>query len=120
MANTPIIKDIDLFASKNQAFTFPLSTLVAGINAKGQEFTEDTVLSFISHRGSSFYLKNSLDVGARLKLIIDLPEKLAEDKKLKLVLKGKVVMVDPLRERPAGQKVAVEFDAKYLIRPEAS
>jgi hypothetical protein len=72
------VGDMDLMGPKNQGFTFPLLTQVEGTNAKGREFMEETVLTFISHEGSSFCLKNPVQAGSRLKLIVDLPEKLSE------------------------------------------
>ena len=52
--------------TRAQGFTFPLSTRVEGLNARGKEFAEDTVLPYISHEGSSFYLKNPVRIGMRL------------------------------------------------------
>jgi hypothetical protein len=101
-----------------QGFTFPLSTRVEGLNARGKEFAEDTVLTYISHEGSSFYLKNPVQIGMRLKLIIDLPEKLSREKSLKMVIKGRVTLVEVDRDRLIRQNVTVKFDSKYIIRPE--
>jgi len=109
----------DDLKAREQGFTFPLPTLVEGCNARGKEFTEDTVLTYISHEGSSFYLRNQVHIGARLKLIIDLPEKLAQDKTLKMVIKGKVEHVEADRDRLIRQKVTVKFDSKYIIKAEA-
>jgi len=119
MSKEPISGDMDVMGAKDPGFTFPLPTLVEGLNARGKEFTEDTILSYINHQGSSFYLKNPVNLGTRLKLVIDLPEKLSEDKTLKLVIKGKVNRVEALRERVASQKVTVRFDSKYIIKPDA-
>ncbi len=102
-----------------RGFSFPLPTRVEGTNARGAAFAEDTVLAFINHQGSTFSLKNAVAVGTRLKLIIDLPEKLAEDKSLKLAIKGRVVMVEMKRNPAAGQKITVHFDSRYIIKPDA-
>jgi hypothetical protein len=109
---------MDLLGPKNQGFTFPLPTQVEGMNAKGRDFAEETVLTFISHEGSSFCLKNPIQIGARLKLVIDLPEKLSEDKELKLVIRGRVAKVEALRLGNPGQRVTITFDSKYIIKPE--
>jgi hypothetical protein len=90
------------------------------VNARGREFAEDTVLSYISHELSLFILKNPIQIGARLRMVIDLPEKLSlDDKDLKLVLKGRVEKVEIQRDRAASQKVTVRFDGKYIIKPDA-
>jgi hypothetical protein len=117
MIKQPITGEMDVLGSKDLEFNFPLPTLVEGLNAHGNEFVEDTVVSNISHHGSSFYLKNPVSISTRLKLIIDVPEKLAGDKDLKLVIKGKVDKVEILRERFSEQRVTVKFDSKYIIKP---
>ena len=105
--------------SAERGFTFPLPTQVEGVNARGQDFSEGTILTYINHQVSSFYLKNSVHIGTRLRLVIDLPEKLSDDKNLKLVIKGKVGMIEALREHGPGQRVTVHFDSKYIIKPDA-
>ena len=102
--------------STERGFTFPLPTQVEGQNARGQEFSEETVLSYISHEGSSFLLKNPVHIGTRLRMVIDLPEKLSADKTLKLVIKGRVALVETIRAHGTGQKVTVRFDSKYIIK----
>jgi hypothetical protein len=105
---------------RDPGFSFPLPTSVQGLNARGREFVEDTVLSYINHELSSFILRNPVEIGTRLRLVIDLPEKLSlEDKDLKLVLKGRVEKVEVQRDRTASQKITVKFDGKYIIKPEA-
>jgi hypothetical protein len=110
--------EMDLLGPKKRGFTFPLPTQVEGMNAKGHDFTEETVLTFISHEGSSFCLKNPIQVGSRLKMIIDLPEKLADDVPLKLVIRGRVAKVEALPGSSLTQRVTIKFDSKYIIKPE--
>lgn len=119
MTKEPYVEDLHTPRGRDQGFTFPLATQVGGMNARGKEFAEDTVLTYISHEGSSFYLKNPVNIGMRLKLVIDLPEKLAQDKALKMVIKGKVAHVEADRDRLIRQKVTVKFDSKYIIKPDA-
>jgi hypothetical protein len=118
MTKDPYVEDSGPRETGAQGFTFPLSTRVEGLNARGKEFAEDTVLTYISHEGSSFYLKNPVQIGMRLKLIIDLPEKLSREKSLKMVIKGRVTLVEADRDRLIRQNVTVKFDSKYIIRPE--
>lgn len=112
------VNDMDLMGPKNRGFTFPLPTQVEGTNAKGRDFSEETVLTFISHEGSSFCLKNPIQVGSRLKIIVDLPDKLAGEQPLKLVIRGKVVKLEALPGSPQSQRVTIVFDSKYIIKPE--
>ncbi len=110
--------ELDLLGPRERGFTFPLPTVVEGQTLQGKDFQESTVLSFISDQGSTFYLRNTVKIGTRLRLVVDLPEKLASDRDLKLVIKGRVVQLDYLRSGNPGQKVTVRFDSRYIIRPE--
>ena len=119
MTKEPYVENLNTPGGRDQGFTFPLPTQVEGLNARGKEFSEDTVLTYISHEGSTFYLKNPINIGMRLKLIIDLPEKLAQDKSLKMAIKGKVTHVKAEGDRLTRQRVTIKFDSKYIIRPDA-
>jgi len=101
---------------KDQIFNLPLPTLVEGRNAAGRSFQEKTVLFYISHHGASFNLFNVIALGAKLKLIIDLPPSLADDKNLKLVINGKVALVEANHSHPSKQRVSLRFENKYFIK----
>ncbi|MEW5901177.1 MAG: PilZ domain-containing protein, partial [Acidobacteriota bacterium] len=90
--------------------------LVEGRDASGKIFQENTVLFYISHHGASFNLHNPIILGAKLKLIIDLPPSLSEDKSLKLVINGKVALVEANQSHPAKQRVSLRFENKYFIK----
>jgi hypothetical protein len=102
-----------------QGFKLPLPTVVEGQDAFGKAFKEETVLSYISQQGASFCLKNSIAIGSKLKLIIDLPPKLAEDKDLKLAVHGKVVFVEVSDDHDCLQRISMRFDSnRYIIKPD--
>ena len=100
---------------KEQGFNLSLPTLVEGQEESGKSFSEKTVLSYISHHGSSFWLTNPVALGSELKLIIDLPPKLADKKDLKLIIKGKVIFVEALKSKNSKQRVSLKFSSKYII-----
>lgn len=102
-------------ALKEQGFNLSLPTLIEGHEESGRAFKEKTVLSYISHHGSSFWLTNPVSLGSELKLIIDLPPKLADKKDLKLIIKGKVIFVEALKGKNSKQRVSVKFSSKYII-----
>ncbi|NOR11935.1 MAG: PilZ domain-containing protein [Candidatus Aminicenantes bacterium] len=102
-------------ALKEQGFNLSLPTLIEGQEESGKDFKEKTVLSYISHHGSSFWLTNPVALGSELKLIIDLPPKLADRKDLKLVIKGKVIFVEVLKGKSSKQRVSLKFSSKYII-----
>jgi hypothetical protein len=101
---------------KDQIFNLPLPTVVEGRNAAGKAFQEKTVLFYISHHGASFNLFNTIALGSKLKLIIDLPPSLADDKSLKLVINGKVALVEANHSHPSKQRVSLRFENKYFIK----
>lgn len=103
---------------KDQIFNLPLPTVVEGRNATGKIFQEKTVLFYISHHGASFNLFNPTTLGCKLKLIIDLPPSLADDKNLKLVINGKVALVEANHSHPSKQRVSLRFENKYFIKAE--
>ncbi|MBN2198822.1 MAG: PilZ domain-containing protein [Candidatus Aminicenantes bacterium] len=106
--------------AKDHGFTFPLPTQVEGVDPTGRGFREETVLSFINHQGSTFRLKNPVAIGTKVKLIIDLPKKLAEGQNLKLVIKGRVVSIELDDRLNSRKKVSIRFESRYIITPESS
>jgi hypothetical protein len=102
-------------AIKEHGFDLSLPTIVEGTELSGKQFTEKTVLSYISQHGSSFWLTNSVSLGSELRLIIDLPPNLADIKELKLLIKGKVIFVESIKGKDSKQRVSLKFDSKYVI-----
>jgi hypothetical protein len=118
MARKSLIIDMHEFGLGEQGFSIPLQTLVEGRDVSGREFNEKTVLNYISHNGSSFWMANSVPVGSELKLIIDLPPKLSEEKDLKLIIKGRVVFVEAPKDQDPRHRVSLKFENKYIIKDE--
>lgn len=101
---------------KEQIFNLPLPTVVEGRDATGRSFQEKTVLFYISHNGASFNLANAITLGSRLKLIIDLPPSLADDQNLKLVVNGRVALVEAHQSPSSRNRVSLRFENKYFIK----
>jgi len=97
-------------------FSIPLNTRIQGKDTDGNDFNEKTVLTYISHNGSSFWMANSVAEGNELKLIIDLPPKLSDEKNLKLIIKGKVVFVEAPKNEEPRHRVSLKFENKYIIK----
>lgn len=111
------VKDDFLSSSlKEQGFKLPLPTLVEGTDIRGQRFNENTVLSYISHNGSSFWLSTRVAVGSELTLTSDLPSNLSSDRDLKLIIKGKVIFVESADSKDIKNRVSLKFSSKYLIK----
>lgn len=96
-------------------FAMPLPMKVSGIDVRGQEFQETSVLSSISSEEASFLLKTEVERQSLLKLVIPLPPKLSDGQPLNLVLKGKVVSVEPVHGEDKGKKILLRLDSRYFI-----
>lgn len=101
---------------RESVFKLPLPTTVEGQDSTEKTFKEKTVLYYINHQGATFELSTPLTIGTRLKLIINLPPALAEDKNLKLVINGHVTAVE--KKEPASKKqwVSLRLENKYFIK----
>jgi hypothetical protein len=100
---------------QEQGFDMPLPTLVEGTDAEGNGFTEKTILSYISQSGSSFWLTTKVNMGDELRLTVDLPSQLADDKDLKLIIKGKIIFLEAPKNHNSRQRVSLKFENKYII-----
>ena len=100
---------------QEQGFDMPLPTVVEGVNASGDSFTEKTVLSYISQNGSSFWLTTEVMMGGEMRLTVDLPNDLAEDKDLKLIIKGKVIFLEAPKNQNGRHRVSLKFETTYII-----
>lgn len=104
------------FLGGDRVFNLPLPTLVEGETPTGETFQEKTILNYISHQGAVFELKKQVTIGSRLRLAIDLPRALAEDRNLKLIIRGQVILVERLPNRKNKQRITLKFENKYFIR----
>jgi len=115
MARKPRVFDFRELGNGELGFSIPLNTQILGKDTRGKEFKEKTVLTYISHNGSSFWMANSVAEGNELKLVIDLPPKLSDEKNLKLIIKGIVVFVEAPKNEEPRHRVSLKFENKYII-----
>jgi hypothetical protein len=118
MAKKDPSHDIYKIEEKVMGFNFPLPTVVEGKDTSGKPFREQTVLSYISHYGSSFWLATPISLDQELKLIIDLPSKLSPDKNLNLIIRGKTVFIEAGKGKDRQHRVSLKFQSKYIIEAE--
>ena len=104
--------------NQEEGFNLPLRMTVEGLDIAGKQFLENTHLTYISHQGSSFWLRALVKEGTDLKLSIDLPANLAQDADLKLVIRGKVVFIEAPKSKDNRQRISLKFENKYIIQPE--
>ena len=113
------LDDLARYKDSSKGFKLPLPAQVEGKDLKGQSFREKTTLSYISYQGSSFWLMNSVSVGSELRLIIDLPSNLSEEKNLQLIIKGRVAFVEVTNGKDAKERISLQFESKYIIKEDA-
>jgi hypothetical protein len=102
-----------------RGFKLSLARSVEGPDPDGAFFHEETTLSYMSHQGALFPLKNAVALGSRLKLVVALPPKLGEGRTLKLVVKGTIVDVEPGEGDGAPPQVALRLESRYIIQADA-
>jgi len=102
-----------------RGFKLSLPLSVEGPDPEGAFFHEETTLSYMSHQGALFPLKNAVALGSRLKLVVALPPKLGEGRTLKLVVKGTIVDVEPGEGDGAPPQVALRLESRYIIQADA-
>jgi hypothetical protein len=100
-------------------FKLALPMTVQGRDPSGGDFEEETVLDYMSHSQASFVLKNTVSRESQLRLIIDLPPKLSEDRDLKLIIRGRVGFLEHRLEVDASRRVFLVLESRYVIKPKA-
>jgi c-di-GMP-binding flagellar brake protein YcgR len=111
-------EDLEINRRREWRFDFPLETLIEGSLADGCKFKEATSLENISSGGAYFTLDSGVVVGSKLNLYIELPEKLADGKKLRLRVGGITVRLEKPDKKTKRQGVAVRFsDDMFKVVP---
>jgi c-di-GMP-binding flagellar brake protein YcgR len=110
--------ELEINRRREWRFDFPLDTLIEGSLADGVKFKEETLLENISSGGAYFTLDSGVVVGSKLNLFIELPEKLADGKRLKMRIGGITVRLEKPDKKSKRQGVAVRFsDDMFQIVP---
>jgi c-di-GMP-binding flagellar brake protein YcgR len=114
----PVPEDLEINRRREWRFDFPLEAFVEGSLADGNKFKEETRLENISSGGAFFTLDSGVVVGSKLNLYIELPEKLADGKRLKLRIGGITVRLEKPDKKAKHQGVAVRFsDDLFKVVP---
>lgn len=114
----PVPEDLEINRRREWRFDFPLDTLIEGSLLDGNKFKEETRLENISSGGAYFTLDSGVVVGSKLNLFIELPEKLADGKKMKLRIGGITVRLEKPDKKTKRQGVAVRFsDDLFQVVP---
>jgi c-di-GMP-binding flagellar brake protein YcgR len=110
--------ELEINRRREWRFDFPLDTLIEGSLADGAKFKEETHLENISSGGAYFTLDSGVVVGSKLNLFIELPETLAEGKRMRLRIGGITVRLEKPDRKSKRQGVAVRFsDDMFQVLP---
>ncbi len=88
----------------------PLSVIIEGTQANGQNFSEKTIIENISSTGAYFRLQALVTVGTKLRLKIELPSSLSEGQKMNLRLPGQIIRLEKTGINGNKQGVALHFN----------
>jgi c-di-GMP-binding flagellar brake protein YcgR len=110
-------KDLSINRRREWRFDLPLRTVIEGKSPAGQKFQEETKLENISSGGAYFSLDSGVVVGSKLNLMIELPSKLTDGKKMKLFIGGITVRLEKPNVRSRKQNVAVRFSDDFRVLP---
>jgi len=108
-AKTPVV----INRRREWRFELPLTAEIEGQLPLGQKFKKKTVIENISSTGAYFSLESKPVVGSKVSLTINLPSKLTEDKKVKLVLDGTIIRLEKKQENSRKLGVAVRFKRDF-------
>ncbi|MCG2816989.1 MAG: PilZ domain-containing protein [Candidatus Aminicenantes bacterium] len=112
--------DVTVDRRREWRLDLPLTAAVEGTLPEEQSFREETILENISSTGAYFCLNSGVTVGSRLTLVIEIPDKLTEGKKLKLRLKGITIRLEEPLRMGKKQGVALRFDEEFHFIGETS
>lgn len=103
---------------KEWRLELPLSGRAEGKLPKGKKFKEVMTLNNISSGGAYFCLESGVIIGSKINLVLALPDKLTEQKKLKLCLGGITIRLEEAGKAGKKHGVAIRFSESYSIIPE--
>lgn len=103
---------------KEWRLELPLPGTAEGKLPKGKKFKEVMTLNNISSGGAYFCLDSGVIIGSKINLVLTLPDKLGEQKKLKLCLGGITIRLEEADKMSKKHGVAIRFAESYSIIPE--
>ncbi len=112
-------KDLSINRRREWRFDLPLKAVIEGQSPAGRKFHEETKLENISSGGAYFSLDSGVVVGSKLNLMIELPSKLTDGKKMRLLIGGITVRLEKPSLKSRKQNVAIRFSDEFRVLPTA-
>jgi hypothetical protein len=94
-------------------FYLPLRAVVEGRLPQGKKFKEEATLENISSTGAYLCLDSGVIVGSKIHLMIEIPPKATDGKKVKLRIGGLTIRLEKPDKKSKKQGVAVRFDKDF-------
>jgi len=111
---------VDVNRRREWRFELPLKAVIHGLLPEGKAFKEASKLENISSGGAFFCLNSRVVVGSKLELVIGIPKKVTEGRKIELRVAGIAVRLEKPDARKKKQGVAVRFDKEFeFVAPKA-
>jgi len=109
---------VDVNRRREWRFDLPLKAIVEGLLPHGKKFKEVSKVENISSTGAYFCLDSGVVVGSKLHLIIDIPKKVTEGKKVQIRIGGITIRLEKPDKKGKKQGVALRFDKDFEFMPE--
>jgi len=106
---------IEINRRREWRLDLPLAAKIEGKLPFGKKFREATKLENISSGGAYFCMDSGVVVGSKLDLIIELPRKLTDGKKMRMRLGGITVRLEKPDKKTKKQGVAVRFHKDFKV-----
>jgi len=113
----PYTQETTKVIKRERCFEISLPTTVKGVNTGGDEFEEQTEITSISSLHVAFWLKSKVIIGSQLNVCLEIPKTLILENHLKLLVSGKVSLVQADVKNKNGQLVSIQLDKAYKIQP---
>ena len=113
-----VLSAVEINRRREWRLDLPLTAEIEGKLPHGKKFREATKLENISSGGAYFCMDSGVVVGSSLNLIIELPRKLTEGKKMRMRLGGITVRLERPDKKTKKQGVAVRFRKDFRVIPE--
>ncbi len=104
---------------KEESFSLSLNAYVHGHDAKGIEFTEETLIKNISSEKAVFELKRRLPIGTKLKASLLIPKTFVLEHPLELTIFGEVTKAVKDSSNHNEQNIHLRLNKKFRIQKSA-
>jgi hypothetical protein len=113
----PSIQGAAKVSKRERSFELSLPALVTGLDAKGNEFEENTRILSISAQNALFWLKSRVLIGSPISLSLLIPKTIILENRLNLLVSGKVVLVQANNNQNNHHLVSIQLDRTFKIKP---